>query len=424
MMTASGSLERDAGGSQWPARAAQAMVHGARHAAAGLLALGRPWLPVACWASVAYLLSNMGSQTTLPTELRLYVVDTLLWISVALMGYLGWRYAVAEKPAFNAGLAFGAYAAAVLQIAVSCLAGLVYGFGRSPYGFRLEVLAANFLYWGTMLVAVELCRASMVLSMARRHALLALVSASLFCSMFGIPMAKWASLSGPGNLLAFTGGTFLPALAENILASYLVLVGGPAISILYRSILQAFAWDSPFLPDLPWMVKALLGTVVPALMLIALTSASQARLQSRERGPARAMNPWAGWVLVVCFGVAMLWFNAGYLGLSPSVISGQSMLPALAAGDLVITRDVAAEDVHVGDIIRFRQGEVDVIHRVVDIVRDDGGVFFVTRGDANNVADGRVPLTAFEGKVIAVVPKIGWVTLGVRRVVQRLGGVP
>jgi len=46
--------------------------------------------------------------------------------------------------------------------------------------------------------------------------------------------------------------------------------------------------------------------------------------------------------------------------------------------------------IKVGDIITFEQDDELIIHRVVDKGIDEEGVYFITKGDNNNVTDGKV----------------------------------
>jgi signal peptidase I len=90
-----------------------------------------------------------------------------------------------------------------------------------------------------------------------------------------------------------------------------------------------------------------------------------------------------------------------------------SMKPAMAAGDAIVTERILARDAKRGDVITFtdpsREGRT-VTHRVVS-VRDKGDrLAFHTRGDANGkgerwtiASDGTV------GRVLQVVPEAGYV---------------
>jgi signal peptidase len=88
------------------------------------------------------------------------------------------------------------------------------------------------------------------------------------------------------------------------------------------------------------------------------------------------------------------------------------MSPALKLGDMVIASKVSPDVIREGDVIEFRQGEMMVIHRVIEIEESGGAKQFITKGDANSVADmDPVSPEQVKGRVILNVPRLGWVTL-------------
>ena len=78
-------------------------------------------------------------------------------------------------------------------------------------------------------------------------------------------------------------------------------------------------------------------------------------------------------------------------GYAPLIILTDSMYPAIQSGDLIIVKTVDAGSVQPGDVIAFfdpdGSGVSVVTHRVVELVTEDGGLFFRTQGDANNAED-------------------------------------
>jgi len=48
------------------------------------------------------------------------------------------------------------------------------------------------------------------------------------------------------------------------------------------------------------------------------------------------------------------------------------------------------EDIHIGDIITFEQEDKLIIHRVIDKGTDEKGVYFITKGDNNQISDGKI----------------------------------
>ena len=116
-------------------------------------------------------------------------------------------------------------------------------------------------------------------------------------------------------------------------------------------------------------------------------------------------------LLAVLIGVNVFSMNAARLagdavpmpfGYGASVVLSGSMEPTLSVGDLLIVRE--AEHYEVGDIVVYQSGTIPVVHKIVSM--DEETV--VTRGDANNTNDEPFPVTALKGKVIRVIPKVGY----------------
>lgn len=78
-------------------------------------------------------------------------------------------------------------------------------------------------------------------------------------------------------------------------------------------------------------------------------------------------------------------------GMLPLIVLTDSMVPEIYSGDLIICRTAEASSVKTGDIISFfdpaGNGTSVVTHRVVEIVDENGELFFRTRGDNNNTED-------------------------------------
>ncbi len=79
-------------------------------------------------------------------------------------------------------------------------------------------------------------------------------------------------------------------------------------------------------------------------------------------------------------------------GYSPMIVLSDSMFPNIEAGDLIICKKTAPENIQVGDVISFFDPASNtnnvVTHRVIEIKTAwDGALTWVTRGDANNADD-------------------------------------
>lgn len=88
-------------------------------------------------------------------------------------------------------------------------------------------------------------------------------------------------------------------------------------------------------------------------------------------------------------------------GLGAAVVLSGSMEPVLGVNDVILVRETGSYEV--GDIVVYQSGSTLIVHRI--IAKD--GESIITRGDANNIADAPIEISAVKGKVIAHIPAAG-----------------
>ena len=92
-----------------------------------------------------------------------------------------------------------------------------------------------------------------------------------------------------------------------------------------------------------------------------------------------------------------------------TVLSG-SMEPAYQTGSVIYVMEADTEELKAGDVITFQlNGGVIATHRIVEVSEENGEIFYRTKGDANDVADG-APVSAKQivGKPIFTIPQLGY----------------
>jgi signal peptidase len=98
-------------------------------------------------------------------------------------------------------------------------------------------------------------------------------------------------------------------------------------------------------------------------------------------------------------------------GFSPLVVLSGSMEPALYPGDVVLIRRQAAEAYRVGDIATYLDGATVYTHRIAAV--QDG--LYTMKGDANNTTDEVITADRLLGKVVLIIPKLGYLILFIKR---------
>ena len=82
----------------------------------------------------------------------------------------------------------------------------------------------------------------------------------------------------------------------------------------------------------------------------------------------------------------------------------KSMVPVLDAGanGIGITPE-SADDLSVGDIITFRDGNDLIVHRIIEKGVDFEGDYFITKGDNNTISDGKVRFDQVDTVLVALI---------------------
>lgn len=76
-----------------------------------------------------------------------------------------------------------------------------------------------------------------------------------------------------------------------------------------------------------------------------------------------------------------------FFGWKPFIVLSGSMETEILAGDLVVVKEVKIEEIKEDDVIAFKQDEIVITHRIVDIINENGTKKYITKGDNNNSED-------------------------------------
>lgn len=122
----------------------------------------------------------------------------------------------------------------------------------------------------------------------------------------------------------------------------------------------------------------------------------------------------ATWVVVAVILAFALALAAPRLGGGDSltILTG-SMQPTIRPGDVVAVVPVDTDDLRVGDVVTFQPVSGDptlITHRLVEIDDSASERRFVTRGDANSADDPAIIGAQVQGRVLYVIPVIGWIS--------------
>jgi len=378
------------------------------------------WVTFAVIAGV-YAAINLGLPKVIGGFFGTYLTQPILWLILGGLILLLPRYRTAAKLKDRTAIIQLAFMVGFFQLVLLIVGGLFSNFGKSPYSFTPMGITTNLIFVAAMLFGTEFSRAWLVNNLGKKHVFLALAFVAVLYTVLSIPLAQLSGIRPEVGSVSFINSSLLPSLAENLLATFLALLGGPIPALIYRGIMQAFWWFSPILPDLPWVFKGLIGTALPIVGLVVINSLYSPQT-GRKRGRHAESGSITGWIVTTVAAVAIIWFAVGLFPFQPALVGSGSMEPKMYAGDVVIIAKVPADNVELGDIIQFRVPEgITIMHRVIEIQEtEDGGKLFITKGDDNDKPDLEPVMPEnVVGKTVMTIPKIGWASIVVKQFFTR-----
>src|SRR4030042_455273 len=277
------------------------------------------WLVFGLLAAIYCLINLILPDIPINSFARTYVIQPILW------GLLAWAILALPKYRSAGGLRLKAtiirlaLAVGGFQAVLYVIGGLFSSFGRSPYSFTPTGIVTNVVLVGSMLVGMELSRAWLINRLGRKHTVLAIAFVAVLFTLLSIPLARITGLKAEIASVTYINSTILPLLAENLLASFLAVLGGPVAAIAYRGTLQAFWWFCPILPNLPWAFKGLIGVAVPIVGLVVANTLRISR-PGHRRGGRASEGSLAGWIVTTIVAVGMIWFAVGLFPVQPVVV--------------------------------------------------------------------------------------------------------
>lgn len=356
--------------------------------------------------------------------LNFYVAQPLIWTAFAVGAFRAYRRLEDSLP-ISRTLIRIALLAGLFQTSAFIVTGLAVGFGDNPSSGELSNIPLNILYLTTLVAGIELTRAFLFQVWSRLSEMGAFVAVTAIFAAATIPIGQYELILDVDSLFRVGVGRYLPALTLSAVLTSFTAGGGILVSAAYRWPVLATAWLFPILPALDWPVKALIETALPLAALAIGRSLYEGTQEFAERYPEeiekdRAVEParrWPRWVMTSVAALLIGLFATGAFGVRPYLLTGVSMEPSFERGDVVIVKEVPTETLEVNDVIRYRRSTFDLVHRIIEIREENGSQVYITKGDNVGRPDPPVSADRISGKVVFVLPKVGWPSLWIRELV-------
>lgn len=298
----------------------------------------------------------------------------------------------------------------MIYLIIYYLLGLFFGYARSPYSHKIYMIFINIWAYLSIIIFQEVTRSAMIVSTKLRwywYVITIILFTLIELSFYGF----FNHFVDMETAFEYSCSVLLPALARNILLTYLMAVGGVGCNLCYRIPITFASLLVPVFPDLEWFWTSLIELLLVLVTFIQINylhDKKESRLSTRSIRKEKLIKKLPLLITVTIF----VCFVAGIFHYMPVAIMSNSMANLIVRGDVVVIEKLSTEDkknLKVNDIIAYQLDGSRVVHRIIKIEENDNEMKITTKGDNNSNADiKKVSLEQVQGKVLIKVPKIGY----------------
>lgn len=291
------------------------------------------------------------------------------------------------------------------------LLGLVIGFARNENYLTFYGIIKYIIPLIITIVAKEFLRYSIVTKCGNNIKLILLTIFTFI--MFDIS-GPWSMVDtySSYSVLVFLGLTLLPSITKNLFLTYLCYKDSYKPALTYQLIMVLPMYIFSIIPNPSPYVKSIIDFLIPVYFLLrTITFYNNAKVIN-EVDRDYNKKSYIGIVIPVILSCIMVYFVSGYFRYYAIAVASGSMSPVFEKGAVVIV-DQKYSDLNIGDIIAFKSDSgVIVVHRLIRFIKDQGNIYYYTKGDANNNEDDyKLSRENIIGVVKNYIPIIGYPTV-------------
>lgn len=265
--------------------------------------------------------------------------------------------------------------------------GLLIGFARTENYLTWTGITTFIIPSACYIILREVSRYTMMCKAEGNRALY-IVTTALFILMDITSAIYYNQFSSSYETFIFIALSLLPAVSANVVFSYMTLNTGYKPIIVYSLIIGLYQYLLPIIPNPSEYLVAVITFLLPIILayrvyLFLLREKDEdidRDYRKRHYGPMIVSS-----ILII----AMVYFTSGYFHYHAVAIASGSMSPRIHKGDVAVIEKMGDnyEDYTIGQVVAYKYDNIMVVHRLVNIVKDDGKYYFYSKGDANNSQD-------------------------------------
>ena len=275
---------------------------------------------------------------------------------------------------------------------ITYILGYFVGFNRNVYSREIIMIFKNTFPVIMFIILSEYLRYNINFR-ARDNKLLLFISFLAFVLITNTLTFNDLAKTGYSDVMVVVkqlGLFILPSITTNILLTFMSMKVGFKSNIIYRFLTEIPLYILPIFPNFGDYLEAVLRLSLPIVFYIWLyryleKKKSKKKVYAEKR---RVFTLFRFNVGLLC--VILVYFISGLFKYQALVIATGSMKPSIGIGDVVIVNKKDWEkqnSIRPGEVLAYRKDNMVICHRIIQVVKSGQEVFYVTKGDNNEVAD-------------------------------------
>ncbi len=354
-----------------------------------------------------------------------YIINPVTWFLLCIVAYTTLSNHVPKRFRYRGLVSSWLVISALIFVIIYYLLGLITGYGNNPYNNSLNGILLNFISLGSIIIMMEYIRFLTINSVQKSERIYISILMVITFMMVEVNILSLNTYF-ESNAMIFKLVTviLIPKLLENILLINTALEGGFMPNVMYRLIMNGVMWLTPILPILDWFIVAILYSLIHFLTYINIRYRIVKEKYNISVRLSRTINMKTVIINFIIVVMAVL-FMTGYTPYVPTTIISNSMNPNVKVGDIIVAKRGTASNLKEGDIVHYIIDKKSVIHRIVEKTNNNGEINYITKGDNNRSKDPKpVNERQVVGKVVAVIPKLGYPSYLFNKIFHRIGKQP
>ena len=305
---------------------------------------------------------------------------------------------------------------AVIYIIIFYLIGLYFGYYKSPTNFGIPTMVKFVLPLVVIIVSSEVIRKKIIVQDSRLSKIL--ISISLILVDLFVYSGVY-DVTKMDDMLTVLGFILFASIACNLLYNYITIRYSSMGVIIYRMITVLYVYFVPYIPDVYLFFRTFLRMLYPYIMYLILEytySKTNYASQYKDRKKNVIFNTVSLVITALIIALISCQFKWGVL-----VIGSGSMTGTINKGDIIVYESYVEDEIlKLNEVIVFEKNEIQVVHRIVDIVNSKDIVRYYTKGDSNKIQDdGYITSNDIKGIVKFKISYIGYPSLWLRDIFKK-----